>query len=107
MPYDGISIAEDVQEKENSLWSVIEENLNKYDSASTNYQYHVNVAEKILSTDSRIKLPTWLIVSFKKKHSSALLRIYMKYGLWEDAATLVLYIISSMVKNTRKMGFNI
>jgi hypothetical protein len=65
MPYDGAHLGEDLQEKENALWSIIEENLAKYDSAATNYQYHSNVAEKILSTDSRIKLPTWLVVAFK------------------------------------------
>jgi hypothetical protein len=39
--------------------------LKAYDSAATNYAYHLLVAKRIFMIDRRIRLPFWLVLSFK------------------------------------------
>jgi len=81
---------------------MLENFLENYDTAKTNFQYRVRVAEKILSTDDRIKLPTWLVISFKNKDClELLLRVYMKYKLYEDAILIISDIITSASNKTR------
>lgn len=44
-----------------SHWNLLENYVTQYDSKENNYMYHYLVADKILSTDSQIKLPSWLL----------------------------------------------
>lgn len=39
--------------------------MKKYDSNEKGFKYHIAVADRILSTDTRIKLPLWLVAAFK------------------------------------------
>jgi hypothetical protein len=48
-----------------ACWQLLERYLQRYDTSETNFKYHLAVAEKILSTDPRIKLPLWLVAAFK------------------------------------------
>lgn len=101
-----------------SSWNSLRSNLAAHDLPSTNLQYHVIVADTILSTDRRVALPVWLVESFKLGHASPLvqshtaaskadnpvhsessdkstqlLMVYVKHGLVEDAAKLANEII--------------
>jgi nuclear pore complex protein Nup160 len=48
-----------------AVWDQLQSFLSRYDSAQTRFEYHQIVANKILSTDPRIKLPHRLVDSFK------------------------------------------
>jgi len=39
--------------------------LRQYDSAATNFEYHLLVAKRIFTIDRRIRLPKWLVGSFE------------------------------------------
>jgi hypothetical protein len=144
---------ENITDPRTACWQLLERYLQRYDTPDTNFKYHLVVVDKILSTDPRIKLPLWLVASFKVKNIcllkctntifttencltkcvcvcvqypplvdvsfpllkgetttfttlstpsssipsrgenvAALLRIYLKYNLLEDAAELLVYI---------------
>jgi len=88
-------------------WKMLENFLENYDTSKTNYQYRVRVAEKILSTDDRIKLPTWLVNSFKAKDClELLLRVYLKYKLYEDATLIISDMITRASNQTRIFSEN-
>lgn len=53
-----------------ACWILLEKYLKKYDSNEKGFKYHIAVADRILSTDTRIMLPLWLVAAFKA--SSAL-----------------------------------
>lgn len=90
---------EELQEKQNTHWSLLSDYLKMYDTRNTNYQvcrcsfacvclcvcvsvcfavffkknvhsfrllqYHRYVADRILSTDTQIKLPSWLVLQLR------------------------------------------
>lgn len=53
------------------------------------------VTLKLLSYE--IQLPQWLIDEYKRRNIAEFLRCYMRYGLWEDAADLVLKMIDAIL----------
>eukprot|EP01119_Soliformovum_irregulare_P023969 TRINITY_DN8492_c0_g1_i1.p1 TRINITY_DN8492_c0_g1~~TRINITY_DN8492_c0_g1_i1.p1 ORF type:complete len:1330 (+),score=340.61 TRINITY_DN8492_c0_g1_i1:77-4066(+) len=85
-------------------WRILQFNLEKYDAPDTNYQYHKQVALKILSTDSRIKLPNWLVHFLRDKNPSSLLRLYLQFGLYEEGAHQVLYMLHALQQSKQKSG---
>lgn len=45
-----------------TYWAMLEDYLKLYDTKESNYQYHCQVAEMILSIDSRNKIPTFIVL---------------------------------------------
>jgi nuclear pore complex protein Nup160 len=103
-----------------ACWILLEKYLKKYDSNEKGFKYHIAVADRILSTDTRIKLPLWLVAAFKQgvnqptktdangmevdeeqilfsDNSAALLKLYLKHDLLEEATEIAMY----MFKNTK------
>jgi hypothetical protein len=58
---------ETIADPRTACWQVLERYLQRYDTPDTNFKYHLAVVDKILSTNSSIKLPLWLVASLKVK----------------------------------------
>jgi hypothetical protein len=71
-----------------SCWCMLKKYLKEYDPRHVK-GYQKAVAYKILSMDNRIKLPKWLVQSFKKHDVSTLLYLYLKFQVFEDAIELL------------------
>lgn len=48
-----------------SAWKLLESYLQNFDSRETNFVHHKDVASRLLSLDRRVKLPQWLVNSYK------------------------------------------
>jgi nuclear pore complex protein Nup160 len=80
------TLAEEFSDRSGSAWALLGNWLERYDGPATNYGLHTHVAEKVLLTDVRIRLPHWLVSRLQEAHPAALLRIYLHFDLVDDAA---------------------
>ncbi len=80
------TLAEEFSDRSGSAWALLGSWLQRYDGPQTNYGLHSHVAEKVLLTDVRIRLPHWLVSRLQAAHPSALLRVFLHFDLLDDAA---------------------
>ncbi|KZT55332.1 hypothetical protein CALCODRAFT_484882 [Calocera cornea HHB12733] len=80
-------------------WRYLRESLNRYDQAGTGYRYHKDVLEAILNYNRHNRIPNWLSKFFEEHHPEYLIRMLLRYGLVEDAATHTMTMI-------RKVGIS-
>lgn len=84
-----------------SAWRMLKKYLKQYDPVHVN-GYRKAVAHKILSLDNRIKLPKWLVESFKKHDVATLLYLYLKFGVYDDAIDLVVEVLDEKEERRRE-----
>ncbi|CAL8125777.1 unnamed protein product [Orchesella dallaii] len=108
-PYDYIRHI-DISELPNSNTDVLElafralhNYLLKHEKPAESGLYQT-VADKFLSCG--VQLPQWLIEDYKRRNSSQLLRCYMKYGIWEEATTLVVNMIDAVLGRRPQQEFD-
>uniref|UniRef100_A0A8C5QNX6 Nucleoporin 160 n=1 Tax=Leptobrachium leishanense TaxID=445787 RepID=A0A8C5QNX6_9ANUR len=74
-------------------WRLMTSYLDKYDSSLG--LYHRCVIDKLLSHG--VPLPSWLINSYKAMDVAALLHLYLRYDLLEEASELVLEYVDAVL----------
>ncbi|KAF9308881.1 hypothetical protein BG006_005248, partial [Podila minutissima] len=67
--------------------------LDHYDNAESNYHYRLEVMEQILSRNGDVNVQLWLTLHYLSYNPEGLIRLYLKYGAVEKAATLFSQII--------------
>ncbi|KAF9310574.1 hypothetical protein BG006_004782, partial [Podila minutissima] len=67
--------------------------LEHYDNAESNYRYRLEVVERILSRNGDVNLQSWLTLHYLSHNPEVLIRLYLKYGAVEKAATLFSQVI--------------
>eukprot|EP00276_Gloeochaete_wittrockiana_P006246 CAMPEP_0184658626 /NCGR_PEP_ID=MMETSP0308-20130426/26226_1 /TAXON_ID=38269 /ORGANISM="Gloeochaete witrockiana, Strain SAG 46.84" /LENGTH=1192 /DNA_ID=CAMNT_0027097757 /DNA_START=825 /DNA_END=4403 /DNA_ORIENTATION=- len=87
------------------VWNALKELLFKKDGVHNDWEYHTICAERLLAGLTSMRLPTWMIGAFKGDSSGfartgsnpcALLNVFLKYGLLDDATLLVVDILQRM-----------
>jgi hypothetical protein len=93
------------------MWKLLQRYLSKCDSEATQFRYHKLAVEKILSSESDIRLPTWLLKPYKPQvgghgqsqaSPSDLLRAYVKYDMINEAHEYALSIVGSRIEVKRR-----
>ncbi|XP_060553700.1 nuclear pore complex protein Nup160-like [Ruditapes philippinarum] len=84
--------------KENSsadeAWQLLQQYLDRYEDRTA--QYHRCTATKLLTHG--FTLPTWLVISYKGLNSAKLLRLYIEYDLLEEAVSLCVEYMDSVIE---------
>ncbi|KAJ3033457.1 hypothetical protein HDV00_006340 [Rhizophlyctis rosea] len=82
-------------------WRLLQFWLKKHDSKENGWGYYKCVVDRALNVDPHVQLPVWIKEFFKEHNPDDLLRIYIKYDLWERAAEFIALYIR---ENTRNAG---
>ncbi|KAG0347833.1 hypothetical protein BG004_006856 [Podila humilis] len=73
--------------------------LSRYDNAETNYKYRLEVVERILSRNGDFNLQPWLTLHYLMHNPEDLIRLYLKYGSVEKAASFSSQVIQLALKS--------
>ncbi|KAF9276603.1 hypothetical protein BGZ74_003576, partial [Mortierella antarctica] len=73
--------------------------LDRYDNAESNYRYRLEVVERILSRNGDFNLQPWLTLHYLSHNPEDLIRLYLKYGAVEKAATFFSQVIQVALKS--------
>ncbi|KAF9427628.1 hypothetical protein BGZ94_004535 [Podila epigama] len=73
--------------------------LERYDNTESNYRYRLEVVERILSRNGHFNLPPWLTQHYLTHNPEDLIRLYLKYGAVEKAASFSSQVIQQALKS--------
>ncbi|KAG0350234.1 hypothetical protein BG005_010245 [Podila minutissima] len=73
--------------------------LDRYDNAESNYRYRLEVVERILSRNGDFNLQPWLTLHYLSHNPEDLIRLYLKYGAVEKAAAFSSQVIQLALKS--------
>ncbi|KAF9215302.1 hypothetical protein BGZ59_001740 [Podila verticillata] len=73
--------------------------LERYDNAQSNYRYRLEVVERILSRNGDFNLQPWITLHYLSHNPEDLIRLYLKYGAVEKAASFSSQVIQLALKS--------
>ncbi|KZP00045.1 hypothetical protein CALVIDRAFT_320407 [Calocera viscosa TUFC12733] len=82
-------------------WRYLRESLDRYDLPGTGYRYRKDVLAAILNYNRHNRIPNWLSKLFEEHNPEHLIRMFLRYGLVQDAAN---YTITMIRKSNAKLA---
>ncbi|KAF9374900.1 hypothetical protein CPC16_001011 [Podila verticillata] len=73
--------------------------LERYDNAQSSYRYRLEVVERILSRNGDFNLQPWITLHYLSHNPEDLIRLYLKYGAVEKAASFSSQVIQLALKS--------
>eukprot|EP01104_Vermistella_antarctica_P015902 TRINITY_DN531_c0_g1_i1.p1 TRINITY_DN531_c0_g1~~TRINITY_DN531_c0_g1_i1.p1 ORF type:complete len:1764 (+),score=372.22 TRINITY_DN531_c0_g1_i1:203-5494(+) len=91
----------DSNDQASAAWRLLQSYVEKFDSRHTNFSFALSTADRILSTDRGLRLPSWLLSLLRKGNSQGLLRLLLAHNLLEEACCEVIDMVARSSRELR------